>query len=179
LEWEATGEWPERATLTPLQGDPAVIDVTPTEALAVAQAALDNLQHYNSAVEGGEDFGRLASPSPAVCAYCPYSIRCPAFWAAADETWGEEGIVAASGVITRRVESRLSTFSVSVDVNAGSLASAEYLLYQLDSERFRPLADAPLGEECAAVWLTGDVEAKQLRATARTRVYVDVEALTA
>ena len=174
LEYEATGEWPERATLIPLQGNPAVVEVAPAEALAVAQAAINDLGRYNRAVEDGADFGALADPSPAACAYCPYSIRCPAFWAAADETWREAGIVALAGEIKRRAESRLSTFSLSLDMAAGSVPQGEYLLYQLEAERFRALAEAPLGDECAAVWLIGDVEAKQLRATARTRVYVDV-----
>ena len=147
-----------------------------SEALASGRrAAIDDLGRYNRAVESGADFGALATPSPTVCVYCPYSIRCPLFWAAVDETWREAGIVAVSGVIERRAESRLSTFSLSLDMVAGSVPHGEYLLHQLDSERFRPLAEAPLGEECAVVGLTGDVEAKQLRATARTRAYVDLD----
>jgi hypothetical protein len=170
LEHEATGVWPKRATLIPLQGAPGVIEIDAAEATAAAEAALDALASYNEQVQAGTPIVDLATPSPAACRFCPYAVGCSAFWSAADETWLEEGITAVAGGMHGREESRLSTFNMKIEKATGSVPPGDYLLYQLDAERFGavlPLAD---GTEVAALWLAGDSSARQLRATARTRM---------
>jgi hypothetical protein len=168
LEHAATGSWPTRATLIPLQGPPALIAIDPDEAAHVAEMSMDALDTYNAAVEADADFQTLASPSAETCVYCPYAIRCPAFWNAASENWRDAGIVAVSGEITHRTESRLSTFNATIAATHGSLPKGEYVLVQLESDRFRELADAPLDSHCAAVGLRSDTVTRQLRSTSRT-----------
>jgi hypothetical protein len=170
LDHETTDIWPKRATLVPLQGPPVVIDVDPAEATAAAEAALDALDSYNRGVEAGKPAIDLAAPSPAACRFCAYAIECPAFWSAADERWLDEGIVAVAGGMHGREKSRLSTFNITVERSTGSVPHGDYLLYQLDAERFGAILALPNGTEVAALWLVGDTSARQLRATARTRI---------
>jgi hypothetical protein len=170
LEHEATGVWPKRATLVPLQGDPVVIEIDPGEATAAAEAAMTALSDYNRTVEHGTPAIELASPSPDVCTFCPHAIECPAFWSEAEPSWLERGVVAVAGPIHDREESRLSTFNVKVMRAAGSVGPGDYLLFQLDAERFGAILSLPDDATVAAVWLGGDAAAAQLRATQRTRV---------
>lgn len=173
LEREATGVWPKRATLVPLQGDPVVIEVDPAEATAAAEAAIAALDDYNRDVERGESPMELASPSPGACLFCPYAIQCPAFWSAAEPSWIHHGLVAVAGEMRGREESRLSTFNVKITRAAGSVGPGEYLLFQLDAERFGAILAVRDGAEVAAVGLAGDADARQLRATLRTRIAVE------
>jgi RecB family exonuclease len=174
LEHEATGVWPKRATLVPLQGDPVVIEIDPGAAMAAAEAAIDALSDYNRAVDAGTPPIDLASPSPSVCGFCPYAIECPAFWSEAEPSWLEHGVIAVAGQIHDREESRLSTFNVRLERAAGSVGAGDYLLAQLDAERFGAILALPEGAEVAAVWLAGDAAAHHLRATQRTRVATEV-----
>ena len=172
LEHETMGVWPKRATLVPLQGEPVVIEVDPADATAAAKAALEALEDYNRKVADGVQAIELAKPSPTACRFCSYAIECPAFWSSADENWLDEGIVAVAGPIQAREESRLSTFNVRIASAAGSLAPGDYLLYQLDAERFGAILALPEHSEVAALWLVGDPDALHLRATLRTRIAV-------
>src|SRR5579875_1712756 len=179
LEHEATGVWPKRATLVPLQGDPVVIEIDPGEANAAAEAAITALTDYNRRVSEGTPPIDLASPSPPVCGICPYAIECPAFWSDADTSWLAQGVVAIAGELHDLEASRVSTFNIRLQRLAGSVGAGEYLLFQLDAERFGGLVGLPPGAEIAAVWLAGDVAARQLRATQRTRVAADTAHPTA
>jgi hypothetical protein len=181
LEHEAAGVWPKRATLIPLQGAPVVIEIDPAEATAAAEAALAALGEYNREVDAGLPAIDLATPSPAACRFCPYAIECPAFWSSANHHWLEQGIVAVVGRIHGREESRLSTFNIRVKKTAGSVGPGDYLLYQLDAERFGAVLALPDGAEVAALWLIGDSDTQQLRPTMRTRITAEwtAEALAA
>ena len=66
--------------------------------------------------------------------------------------------------------SRLSTFNVRIGRTAGTVGEGEYLLYQLDAERFGTMLRIPPGTEIAALWLEGETEARALRSTLRTRI---------
>ncbi len=173
LEHEATGVWPKRATLVPLQGDSVVIEVDPAEATAAAEAAIAVLDEYNRDVERGESPMKLASPSPSACLFCPYAIQCPAFWSATEPSWIQHGLVAVAGEMRGREESRFSTFNVKITRAAGSVGPGDYLLFQLDAERFGAILAVRDGAEVAAVGLAGDTDARQLRATLRTRITVE------
>jgi PD-(D/E)XK nuclease superfamily len=173
LEHETTGVWPKHATLIPLRGEPIVIDVDPAEANAAAEAALVALEEYNRRVDNDAPAIDLATPTPNACRFCPYAIECPAFWSSADESWLEMGIVAVAGPIHAREESRLSTFNVRIAREKGSVRPGDYLLYQLDAERFGAILSLPEGSEVAALWLIGDPDDRYLRATLRTRIAIE------
>jgi RecB family exonuclease len=172
LEHEATGVWPKSATLVPLQGERISIEINPDEASAAAEEALRALDEYNSAVDRGVDAIDLAAPSPSACRFCPYAIECPAFWLSAGPLWLQEGIVALAGELLGREESRLSTFNLRVRREGGTVGPGEYLLYQLDAERFGALLGIPLETEIAAVWLVGVPEAAHFKAGSRTQIAV-------
>jgi hypothetical protein len=57
-----------------------------------------------------------------------------------------------------------------VKETAGSVGPGDYLLYQLDAERFGAVLALPDGAEVAALWLVGDSDTQQLRPTMRTRI---------
>jgi PD-(D/E)XK nuclease superfamily protein len=172
LEHEATGTWPVRGTLIPLEGPPVEIKIVPAEAEEAARRALLHLARYNDAVEAGRDPSTLAAPSPEACFYCPYAIECPAFWTTADPTWRRDGIVAVAGEILGSQTARTGTLALELRVVRGSAPPGDYLLYGLDPQRFAVLANAQPGTEAAATWLAGDEAAGQLRPTSLTRVAV-------
>jgi PD-(D/E)XK nuclease superfamily len=175
LEHEATGTWPLRATLIPLEGPPLEIQIVPAEAEEAARRALADLARYNEAVEAGGDPSTLAAPSPKACFYCPYAIECPAFWTTADPSWGGNGVAAVAGEILGSQTSRNGTLSLELRVVRGSAPPGNYLLYGLDPQRFAALVNALPGTEAAATWLAGDEAAGQLRPTSLTRVAVGAE----
>lgn len=171
LEHAETGEWPETATLIPLDGDPLPIPVDPAEATAAANHALAALDAYNKAVAAGTGAAELAAPDPANCTFCAYSIICPAFWAAADQSWADSGLVAVAGARGAETLAEASpAFNVDIDGVAGTVPPGEYVLYQLDRERFSALLEAEPGSAVAAVRLRGDPERRRLTATAATRI---------
>jgi RecB family exonuclease len=172
LEHEATGIWPVRAILIPLEGLPVEIEIVPAEAEEAARQALADLARYNNAVEAGGDPSTLAAPSPEACFYCPYAIECPAFWTTADPSWRSDGVAAVAGEILGSQTARNGTLTLELRAVRGSAPSGNYLLYGLDPQRFAVLANALPGTEAAATWLAGDEAVGQLRPTSLTRVTV-------
>ncbi len=172
LEHEESGVWPARATLIPLEGERATIEVDPAEATATVEAALSALDQYNSALESLRPLEELGSPTPDACRFCPFATRCPAFWAQIDESWVEAGVLAVAGRITAVAESRLDTFNVELDLETGCVTAGPCLLYGLDAHRFGIVLEAPPGSALAATALIGNAEARQFRAGQRTRIVV-------
>jgi hypothetical protein len=172
LEHAETGSWPQRATLIPLEGDPATIEVDPQAAEAAADAALNALGRYNAEIWAGGSLGELGNPSPDICRFCPFAVRCPAFWTAVSPAWLEHGIVATAGAVVRIAESRLDTFNIELDAAAGSLEPGRCLLHGLDAQRFGAAVDAGERAHVAATNLAARVEERQVRPTQRTRLVV-------
>jgi hypothetical protein len=174
LEHAETGFWPERATLIPLEGDEATIEVDPGAAHAAADAALSALDRYNTAICAAGSLEDLGNPNPEICRFCPFSVRCPAFWTAISPSWLEHGIGATAGIAIRIAESRLDTFNIELDAAAGSLEPGRCLLYGLDVQRFGSAIDAGEQAHVAATNLAARADERQLRPTQRTRLVVEV-----
>lgn len=175
LEHAGTGSWPERATLIPLEGDPISLAIDPEEAEAAGERAVAGLAAYNGAVEAGTPPIRLASPSPSTCRFCPYAIRCPGFWKAADESWGGEGIVALAGVTAEAHAAERGNMTVRVDVEAGSAGRRQLWLHQIDPERFPAARQAERGAVVAATRLLAAPDSSQLRPSDATRLVVETD----
>lgn len=87
LVHEAAARWPRRGLLYPIAGPPVEVELDPESCQKEAEEAVALLDQYNAAVAKAQRLSDLATPSPEACCWCPYKAICPAFWAAADETW--------------------------------------------------------------------------------------------
>jgi len=95
---ERTGRWPARGVLLPMEGPPFEVAMEPAACERAAADAVSLLEQYNRRMESGGVPARLASPTPEACRRCPYQILCPAFWAAATDSWtGQIGAAAVGG----------------------------------------------------------------------------------
>jgi len=84
---EATGQWAKRGILYPIAGPPVVVDLDASACRNEAEESVALLDRYNAEAAKAQDPAALASPSPEACRWCPFKVLCPAFWAAADESW--------------------------------------------------------------------------------------------
>lgn len=94
---EHTGKWPARGVLLPMEGPPLEIELEPAACERAAAEALELLDHYNRKIQAGGLPASLANPSPEACRWCPYQVLCPAFWAAASDSWTDQIGAAAIG----------------------------------------------------------------------------------
>lgn len=94
---ESTGRWPARGVLLPMEGPPLEVELEPLACERAAAEAVSLLDQYNRHIEAGVAPISLASPSPDACRWCPYQVLCPAFWAAASESWSDKLRAAAVG----------------------------------------------------------------------------------
>lgn len=172
LERETTGECPRAARLIPLEGAPATIDIREEEAVKAARTAIAALDEYNAEVERGTSPERLADASPDHCRFCPFAVRCPGFWSAADRDWAAEGILAAAGDVTASESSRFDTFDLDGDIEAGSVPGGHMRLHGLDLDRFGPALQAGAGSSFAATGLRPGADNGVVQPTARTRLIV-------
>lgn len=115
LEREASGEWPEKAVLMPLNGPPIELAINPVECDAVADEAVALLHAYNVAAPGPQP----ATPSPGSCRRCAASCHCPAFWAAYRPDWAPE-LIAVRGKIVRLSTTPLGGVAARVQVESGA-----------------------------------------------------------
>jgi PD-(D/E)XK nuclease superfamily len=171
LEHEDNGVWPLRATLIPLEGQPVSIDIDPHEARHAAESCMRALDQYNAAVLDGRPVADLGAASPQSCRFCPYAVRCPAFWDAIDRTWAEDGIRAIAGRLLACEMAELGTLAFKVEAQRGA-ASGEVWLYGLDPERFSAGATASPGEWLAATSLIGAPASARFRPSEQTRLVV-------
>lgn len=172
LEQERTGECPRTARLIPLEGEPATIEIKEDDVLEAAQSVLAALDQYNAHVEMGTSPDLLADAKPDHCRFCPFAIRCPGFWSAANQDWVEGGIVAAAGEVTDSEPARFDTFDLIGDVDAGTVAGDRVRLHGLDLNRFGPALHAPAGSSFAATGLRSGTSDELTRCTARTRLLI-------
>ena len=136
LEHEDTGTWPVTATLIPIEGDPLEIAIDPQEATRAAEEALAGLSAYNTAVESGVEPVAMAAPSQDVCRFCSFAIDCPALWMTVDTSWQEAGYTMLAGTINSTEVAHTGTVNLTVSAIRGSVPPGDYLLYQLDPQRF-------------------------------------------
>jgi RecB family exonuclease len=158
------------AKLIPLEGEPAQIEIEGTEAAEAAGAVIAAMDGYNQAVATGASPQDLASPEPGHCRFCPFAVRCPAFWASITPEWSTEGILAVAGQVKQASASRFGTFNIEAIVEAGSSASDTVTLHGLPFDRFGPAAAAAPGSSIAATGLRPGAQPGVLRPTLRTRL---------
>ncbi len=136
LVYAATGWRPRRGLLYPLAGPPVEVDLEASACEAEAAEAVRRLEQYNSAVAGGGDLKRLASPSAEACRWCPFKTICPAFWTSADESWaGTLDGEAVAGRLTKPPQAVHGgvAWSVAFAVDAGTEAHQEIVIAPLSA----------------------------------------------
>jgi CRISPR/Cas system-associated exonuclease Cas4 (RecB family) len=158
------------AKLIPLEGEPAQIEIEGTEAAEAAVAVIAAMDGYNQAVAAGAAPQDLASPEPGHCRFCPFAVRCPAFWTAITPEWSTEGILAVAGQVREASASRFGTFNLEAIVEAGSSAADNVTLHGLPFDRFGPAAAAVPGSSIAATGLRPGAQPGVIRPTLRTRL---------
>jgi hypothetical protein len=174
LEEAGGGKRVASARLIPLDGDPETIHLEDGEALAAARSAVAALDEYNRDVDRGVAPIVLAEPSPDHCRFCPYAVRCPAFWEASTSSWADEGIIAIAGELTWRETSRFDTFDLRCDVTAGTVTHGAVQVHGLDLDRFSPALHAAIGSRITSTGLGGSDGL--LRPSQRTRLIVTTPA---
>ena len=153
LAQEADGERATSATLIPLEGGPARIDIQGAEATEAAAKVIEAMDAYNEAVAAGVPPLDMATPCPDHCRFCPYAIRCPAFWATITPEWSEDGIVAVAGEVQGAAISRFGTLDLETTVESGSVSGERVTLHGLPIDQFAPAATARAGSSVAATGL--------------------------
>ncbi len=152
---ECTGRWPTRGVLLPMEGPPLEIGLEPVACERAAADALELLDHYNQHVRVGGTAATLASPSPEACRWCPYQTLCPAFWAAADDSWSERISVAVGGHTSappRPVHSG-AALALSLTVDEGTAPHRDISLAPLSSAVHASLSGVHAGTRVRATGL--------------------------
>jgi RecB family exonuclease len=93
LEHETSDLWPSVTAAIPFDGPPIRLPSDPQGATTVAIDARQHLAAYNQRAPGPQP----ARPSEDSCRFCPYAVRCSAFWASCAQ-WPL--LHAVSGVVT-------------------------------------------------------------------------------
>jgi hypothetical protein len=120
LEFENSGVMPTTAALVPLTGEPVEFNIDPAEVTTAVDRVLANLEAYQECVNSGA-VETLASPAPANCRWCQFSVHCPAFWESCDVGWALEGIAAVAGTVTAVIRSGDGVpSSLEVESNVGT-----------------------------------------------------------
>jgi hypothetical protein len=136
LVYAATGWRPRRGLLYPLAGPPVEVDLEAAACEAEAAEAVRRLEQYNSAVAGGGDLKRLASPSAEACRWCPFKTICPAFWTSADASWaGRLDGEAGAGRLTKPPQAVRggAAWSTALAVDAGTIGRQEIVIAPLSA----------------------------------------------
>ena len=170
LAEEVMGDGATSATLIPLEGEPARIEIKGSEAAEAAGEVISAMDSYNQAVAAGTPGEDLASPEPDHCRFCPFAVRCPAFWSAITPEWDTEGILAVAGQISNSAVSRFGTFNIEVTIEAGSTSADTVTLHGLPFDQFAPAAAFAPGSPVAATGLRQGAQLGVLRPTLRTRI---------
>jgi CRISPR/Cas system-associated exonuclease Cas4 (RecB family) len=145
LEHETTGEWPVRAHLFPLEGEPVAVEIDPAVSEAVAARALSILDLYNSRVPGEQ----AADATPDNCRYCPHSGVCPAFWSAYGESWPEK-LLAVVGTTTEVFRTALAGTNLELERIEG-IPVSKVLIRNIDPATHPIVDQLALGNVIAAV----------------------------
>jgi hypothetical protein len=120
---ETLGWWPQRGVLFPFVGPSVEVPLNPTDCAREATGVIELLDAYNSKLESGVPVSELATPSPAVCKWCPFKLFCVAFWSAASAAWsGKLDGAVIEGILAEepRVIHAGAALVVSLEVSAGS-----------------------------------------------------------
>jgi RecB family exonuclease len=127
LEFEASGEWPDKGELIPLEGPPLEVATDPSVCLALADEAMELMRQYNEVVPSAQP----ANVSPDTCPVCDFSIECRAFWDEFDAGWAQV-FIGAVGSIKEIETSSLGGTSLRMKVVGGSVEQPEILIRNID-----------------------------------------------
>jgi CRISPR/Cas system-associated exonuclease Cas4 (RecB family) len=129
---EQEGQWPVRAGLLPLVGDPVEISVDPAASAKLADLARGILHAYNQMPKPP-----AGTPSPGTCAMCTYAARCATFWESCESSWSPS-VLAVQGMVTRKFGAGSAVVSIDVLVERGTLAPAERVMIRAISVEQHP-----------------------------------------
>lgn len=79
----------QKGTIIRSNGQAASIQISPQDALSLAQEARNTLAEYNRAVGSGSTFHDLGQPSKEACWLCPCIPFCEKFWGVQKPDWAE------------------------------------------------------------------------------------------
>ena len=148
LEEAASGRWPSRAFLVPLNGPLVEVPIARPQAIALGEEADEALDRFNSVAPGTQP----AHPSPETCGYCPWTTRCPTFWESAG-AWEVDSLAAAAGVVTSAVHAKFGGVTVGLDVETGSVPAGPIAVLNVSPKEHPAAAEMRPGDEMAAVGL--------------------------
>lgn len=129
---EQEGQWPVRAGLLPLVGDPVEISVDPAVSSKLADLARGLLLAYNQMAKPP-----VGTPSPGTCAMCTYAARCATFWDNCGPSWSPN-IVAAQGTVTRKFGAGSAVVSIDLVVEKGTVTPGETVMIRAISVQQHP-----------------------------------------
>lgn len=120
---ETLGWWPERGVLLPLVGAATEVKLQPEDCRREATEAVFHLDSYNEHLINGASPNELASPSVAICKWCPFKLLCQPFWETASPDWSAQlDGAAVEGFLEEppRFIHAGTAVSISLRVHAGS-----------------------------------------------------------
>jgi CRISPR/Cas system-associated exonuclease Cas4 (RecB family) len=158
LEQQTFGEWPESASLLPLEGPSVSVAIDPGACRRVADEAMRLLSDYNDVVPNPQP----ASASPRTCTVCPYAAGCAAFWSSCDTSW-QPDCVAVAGHVTQVTSSPLGGISISVQVERGSVDAESVMVRNVDPLQHPAISRVSVGDEVALVGLRPETDRGTLR----------------
>lgn len=143
LERRATPDNPPtHLAVVPLKGDilEFIVDWEEVDAEVVEAGAL--MDRYNANLARPLE---LANPSPSTCGSCQHAAICPAFWLAADSSWGPE-VIAIAGKLQAVMEATDGTVTLEVAASDGTLGQGEFVIKRLPTTTNPGLRSAEVGQ---------------------------------
>lgn len=163
MEYETTGDWPDRLVLATFTGPFVEVEMDAEAAMSAGADALRRLDEYESRVPGQQP----ARPSPDACGWCPFAAECDAFWGAYADDWRPR-LVAVRGEVAwvQRDESRL-TFAI-----GSASEGAEIVVRGVGLDEHPGLTDVAVGEGIRVVGLRPDRGSDSYRPGAMVRIHL-------
>lgn len=112
--------WPVQGKLIPLDGPPIDVPVDSFEASQLVTSILQLADQTNAKLAEGVALEQLGKPAIETCQYCPYQVKCPAFWSFIDNSssWKIHSI---QGTILEATKGSDGTVLARVQVMGGTL----------------------------------------------------------
>lgn len=173
----SSGSCPKKGVLMPMQGSPTTVDLTPETCAAEAEAALELLASFNSALLAADEATDIAKPSPENCRWCKYKLVCPAFWQKVDGGWTSAlGSAAVRGSLQQPPVSihQGQAWSLTLTVSSGTTDANDVSIAPLAADVY-PKAREWQADEVLRIVELYERRDGQLAPTAMTACTRDVE----
>lgn len=156
LEHQTSARWPDSAHLFPFDRDPVEVPIKPSECDELAAKAMATMLEYNGLAPKSPP----SRCSPEACRFCSFASVCPDFWDLCDESWKDQGVVAAGGPVARVVRTALGGTTIQFEATVGSVGHTAVTVGNLNEAEFSALANVVPG---SMVFLAGlSVSKRQL-----------------